>query len=120
MPLMNGSTPMKPMRGCSHGLVDQMLAAAEADLEPEIVDGMRKQRGKLGRRRGEIEREPRQQRFDQRGLPGLERMPLAPPEEGARLSGLAVFHKEVILPGVMPAQAGIQSLAYYWIVRLRG
>ena len=35
MPLTNGSTPMKPIDGSSLAACDEMLAAAEADLQPD-------------------------------------------------------------------------------------
>ena len=38
MPATKGSTPMKPIAGRGERLGDQMLAAAEADLEPDLVD----------------------------------------------------------------------------------
>ena len=58
-----GSMPMKPVRGCALRLRDQMLAAAEADFQPHLVDGMSEQRAQIGGRRlAQIEREPRQQR----------------------------------------------------------
>ena len=60
-----------------------MLAAAEADLEADVA-GAVEQRAQIGRRRAiEIERELRQQRLEQRRLPRLERMALAPAEERA-------------------------------------
>ena len=65
-------------------LRDQMLAAAEADFQPDVVERACKKRAQIGRRRlGEIEREARQQRVEQRRLPRLQRMALAPAEEGA-------------------------------------
>ena len=65
-------------------LRDQMLGAAEADFQAQFVDGMRKQRAQIGRRGpGEVERERRQQRVEQRGLTRLERMALAAAEKGA-------------------------------------
>ena len=67
------------------GFGDQMLAAAEAAFQPDVVDVV-EQRAQIGRsRRGEIEREPRQQRVEQRRLPLAQRMALAPAEEGAGL-----------------------------------
>ena len=39
MPLTNGSQPMKPVRGSALRLRDQMLGAAEADFETDVVDG---------------------------------------------------------------------------------
>ena len=52
------------------GLPEQMLAGAEADLEPNVVDGRREQLGQGGRRRAlEVEAETRQQLADQPLLP---------------------------------------------------
>src|SRR5262245_31983707 len=68
----------------SLGLCDQMLAAAKADLHPHVRGSGWKQAWKVGRRRLiEIDRELRQQRLKQRRLLALERMSLAPPQEGA-------------------------------------
>ena len=65
------------------GFGDQMLAAAEAAFQPDLVDTI-EQRAQIGRRgRGQIEPEPRQQRVHQRGLALAQRMALAPAEEGA-------------------------------------
>ena len=59
------------------------LAAAEAAFQAHTVNAI-EQRVQIGRRRvTEIERKPRQQRVEQRRLPGFERMPLAPAEERA-------------------------------------
>ena len=59
-----------------------MLAAAEPDLETHRVDGVGKQRGEIGRR-CEVDREARQQLFDQRGVMWPQAMALAAAEEGA-------------------------------------
>ena len=73
------------MRGSALRLRDQMLGAAKADFEPHVVDGVRKQRAQIGRRRfAEIERRRRQQRIEQRRLPRLERVSFAAAEERAR------------------------------------
>ena len=45
MPLTKGSQPMKPDARGGARLREQMLAAAEADLEPHRVDRRGKQRG---------------------------------------------------------------------------
>ena len=91
MPLMNGSAPMKPVRGCASRLRDQMLGAAEADLEPDVVDRRPETAPRdRRRRRAEIEREARQQRLEQRRLPRAQRMSLAPAEEGALGFGVVV------------------------------
>ena len=60
-----------------------MLAAAEADFEPDVVDAVEQRAQIGGRGRGQIEREPRQQRVEQRRLARPQRMALAPAEEGA-------------------------------------
>ena len=71
MPLTNGSTPMKPMRGMRLGLGDQMLAAAESDLEPHASTGTGNKEAQVaGGGAVEIERQPRQQRLEQRRLRG--------------------------------------------------
>ena len=63
---------------------DQVLSPAEADLQPHVRDGLREQCAQIaGRRRGHIDREARQQRFEQRGLMRPQRVALAPAEEGA-------------------------------------
>ena len=43
MPLMKGSQPMKPTSLWGSACHKQMLAGAEADLEPDIVNGHREQ-----------------------------------------------------------------------------
>ena len=62
----------------------QMLAAAEADLEPDIGDAVLEQfcqiAGGAGR---DVERKMRQQMIDQLGLVLPELVALAPTEEGA-------------------------------------
>ena len=60
-----------------------MFGAAEADFKPHIVDVAEQCAQIGGRRLAQIERDARQQRVEQRGLPRLERMPFAPAEEGA-------------------------------------
>ena len=63
------------------GLGDQMLAAAEAAFETNVVDAV-EQRAQIGRRGlGQIERKPRQQRVDQRGLPLAQGWPLRRPKK---------------------------------------
>src|SRR5438477_12693228 len=62
-----------------------MLAAAESDLEPDLVDRDGEQRRQLlGCGLAQIEREARQQGFDQSGLTRAKPMTFAPPEEAAR------------------------------------
>ena len=68
-PLTNGSTPRKPMSGVSRRLRRQMLAAAEADLQPQgsrrpVEEGQRIE-GLAGL---ELEADTRQQLAQQ--LPG--------------------------------------------------
>ena len=48
--LTKGSTPMKPASGLARGLVQQMLAAAEADLQPDVATPARETalRGRQG------------------------------------------------------------------------
>ena len=83
MALTKPSQPMKPRARIGLRLRDQMLGAAEADFQPHVVDAA-EQSAQIGWRRfGKIERELRQQRVEQRGLPRLERMAFAPAEEGA-------------------------------------
>ena len=70
--------------GMSLGLRDQMLAAAEPDLELDLVDRRFEQLAKPGRWRGrEIERQLRQQIRDQLGLMRPQLVALAAPEERA-------------------------------------
>ena len=83
MPLMNGSIPMKPVAGfCSASAT--RCSPPPKPLSRRTLAGAVEQRAQIGRCGAiEIERELRQQRLEQRRLPGLERMPLAPAEEGA-------------------------------------
>src|SRR5262245_39683639 len=61
-----------------------MLAAAKADLEPDIVERPVEDFGKLpGRGRRDVQRQPRQQGLDQVGLIGAQLVALAPAEERA-------------------------------------
>ena len=117
MPLTNGSMPMKPMSRMSLGLRDQMLAAAEPDLQPHLVDAA-EQRAQIGRRGVlQIERQPRQQRVEQRRLLRPQRMALAPAEEGAGaiVSGVAISH------GChRPRKRAIQCISKDWMPRFRG
>ncbi len=114
MPLTNGSIPMKPDARMGGRLGDQMLAAAEADFEPHVVDGS-VETARAGRpaARVEIERQPRQQRLEQRRLPRAQRMALAPAEEGAVSSWLVLdrhAERQPRCPQIMSATAaaGIQ------------
>ena len=65
------------------GFLDEMLAAAEADFKPHMLNRDGKQRTKVVRPSVEVEREARQQRLEQRRLRGPECVPLAPSEERA-------------------------------------
>jgi hypothetical protein len=61
------------------GLGCQVLAAAEADLEPEVVDGRAEERARIERaalRQGDPDRG--QQMLEERGLPGAKRPAAAP------------------------------------------
>ena len=75
---------MKPslrMRQCFRR---KMLAAAEADLQSHVVDRRIEQRGWIGRICArKVQRETRQQVFDQIGLMGSQLVSLAPSEERA-------------------------------------
>ncbi|MGY3497580.1 hypothetical protein ACVW1B_006999 [Bradyrhizobium sp. USDA 4502] len=65
-------------------LRDQMLAAAEADFEPDILDAVVEQLGqRLGRGRRDVDRQMRQQSVDQVGLVRAQLVALAPSEERA-------------------------------------
>ncbi len=66
-------------------LRDQMFGAAETDFQPHLTGRICEQRAQIGGRRfGQIEREVRQSCVEQRGLPRLQCMTLAPAEEGAQ------------------------------------
>ena len=60
-----------------------MLAAAEADLEPDLVHLAPEQAGGIGEVLRGVEPQARQQRPEQVGLPGAQLLALAPAEEGA-------------------------------------
>ena len=56
------------------GLPEEVLAAAETDLEPDLLDGRREEGFQMRRRRlRRVEREARQRALPQRGLPGARR-----------------------------------------------
>ena len=71
-------------------LADQVFAAAEADLEPHLVDGRGKQRAQIFRRNREIECDLREQRLKQRRPGGCQSVALAPAEKGARSPRFAI------------------------------
>ena len=75
------------------GLHREMLAAAEPDLQADVVCAA-EQRAQVARRRHRnVEREPRQQGVEQRGLARAQRVTLAPAEEGA-LAIQGLFHRQ--------------------------
>ncbi len=62
----------------------QMLAAAKADFEPDVVERpVEDFRQRRRRGRGNVQRQPRQQAVDQIGLVGAQSVTLAPAEERA-------------------------------------
>src|SRR5262245_8356290 len=62
-----------------------MFAAAKADFQPHCVGAMWEQACEIGSNgRRQVERQLRQQAFECGRLLGLERVSLAPSEEGAR------------------------------------
>jgi uncharacterized protein (DUF2336 family) len=62
---------------------DQVLAAAEADLQPYLIDVI-EQSAQIGRRRSrKVDRKLRQQRVEQRGLARTQGMAFASAEEGS-------------------------------------
>ena len=61
---------------------DQMLAAAESDFEPDVVDRAVEQLGEIARALArDVERQARQQMLDQVGLVRAQLVALAPSEE---------------------------------------
>ena len=73
---------MKPVSRKRQRFRDQMLAAAESDFEPDVVDRRIEQRREIGRAGlADVERKTRQQMLDQVGLVDAELVALAPPEE---------------------------------------
>ena len=93
---------MNPMLRKRLRLRDQMLAAAEADFEPDILDVAVEQIGKPRRRcRCDIERQMRQQIVDQVGLVNAELVALAAAEErAARMCRRAVIRRRVAVAGI--------------------
>ena len=74
------------------GPVDQVLAAAEADFQPDPLDGVLEQRLDVRRRgRREIEPENRQHRFQMRCLQRAQRLALAASEEGFGRAAAVLF-----------------------------
>ena len=75
---------MNPISGKCLRFRDQVLAAAESDFEPDIVDFALEDFGETIRRgRSDIERQMRQQIVDQVGLVDAELVALAAAEERA-------------------------------------
>jgi hypothetical protein len=74
-----------------------MLAAAEADFEPEIIGRRVEQVSKIGwARAADVERKPRQPVFDQIGLVRAEFVTLAPPEKRTmRVRGSAIAGRRI-------------------------
>jgi hypothetical protein len=83
-------------------LRDQVLAAAEADFEPDILDVAIKQLGKPRRcGRGDVERQMRQQVVDQVGLMDAELVAFAAAEERAvDMCRRAVIRRRVAVAAV--------------------
>jgi hypothetical protein len=71
----------------------EVLATAESDLEPHVIDRLRKQGSRRRWRSGEIEGEPRQQGLEQRRLLRPQGMAFTPAEERTRSSGLVRHDK---------------------------
>ena len=67
--------------GLERGRLDQMLAAAKADLEPCFANRGAKQRRRIVDGLGEIESQPGQQLADQLGLMLAQRLALGAPIE---------------------------------------
>ena len=67
--------------GLERGRLDQMLAAAKADLEPGLANRGAKQRRRIVEGLGEIERQLGQQFADQFGLMFAQRLALGAPIE---------------------------------------
>ena len=65
------------------GLGQQMLAAAEADLEPDLPWAKRKKGGRAVAERGRIDLKSRQAFGDQAGMIGAQRLAAAAPIERA-------------------------------------
>ena len=79
-PLTKGSQPIKAISRMRAGLRGEMLAAAEADLEPERSARVREGRERIAR----IDAQPRQKRADQLVLRRPQPLALAAAVERAR------------------------------------
>ena len=94
---------MNPISGKCLRFRDQVLAAAESDFEPDIVDVAFEQFGEPVRRgRPDIERQMRQQIVDQVGLVDAELVALAAAEErAARMQRRTVIRRRVAVSGLV-------------------
>src|SRR5262245_35651275 len=90
-----------------------MLAAAEADFEPDILRAVVEQLGESRRRwRSDIERQVRQQIVDQVGLMDAELVSLAAAEErAARMGRRAIIRRRVAVAGI--ARGGHHRSVWY-------
>jgi hypothetical protein len=96
------------------GLRNQILAAAESDLEPHIVERNREQAHEFARRRHvEVECEARQQIFKQPRLMRTQTMTLAAAEEAAPEFRLFISgrHGAAITRGTIARRDGCQETA---------
>ena len=98
--------------GKSTRLRDQMFAAAKSDLEPDLAGRRVEQAGETGRARSvDVERQPRQQMFDQVGLARAQSVALAPSEKRTvRVNGGVIVGRcvaiAVVILGVIFGIAG--------------
>ena len=81
----------KTSAGMIDGFGDHMLAAAETNLKPNVVDVVEQRAQRRGRFGRKIERKARKQRFEQRGLARPQFMALAPAEESSRPAVIALL-----------------------------
>ncbi len=94
---------MNPMCGKACASADQMLAAAKADFEPDILDLAVEELGEMlaALPRCDIERQMRQQIVDQVGLVNAELVALAAAEErAARMCRRAVIRRRVAVTDI--------------------
>jgi hypothetical protein len=83
-----GFDPQKADCGLTRGLIDEMLAAAKSDFDTDFLDADVKERAQIGRcRRCQVERQPRQQCFDQVGLVQPQPLALAAAKKSSRPLG---------------------------------
>ena len=100
---------------------DKMLAAAEADLEPDIVDGGSNSPARSAGRGRDVERKPRQQMIDQVGLVLAQLVALAPPEERAvPVRGRVVAGRAIMIVGIAGCDAHRSVWYSRWNSRARG